>query len=258
KYFINMKLKTTVFLASLLFAMNVNGQTKVIAHRGYWDKPGASQNSRASLQNALDLNVYGSETDVWITTDGHIMVNHDPSFGGVNIQTSTYAQCKDLTLSNGEKMPELQEFLQTMKETTSPTKLIIELKKHDKIEDNMRAVHAILKAVDEYGVANKVEYISFSLEACQEFVRCNPKARVAYLEGDVTPAMLFNDGITGIDYQLKVLRKNPHWVAEAHGLNMDVNVWTVNKKADMREMKKLGVDYITTNNPEGAIKVCKE
>ena len=39
---------------------------------------------------------------------------------------------------------------------------------------------------------------------------------------------------------------------------MDVNVWTVNKAKDMREMKKLGVDYITTNDPLEAIEVCKE
>lgn len=253
-----MKVRSIIFMAALLTAMNVCGQTQVIAHRGYWDKEGASQNSRASLRNALDLNVYGSETDIWITVDGHLMVNHDPSFGGVTLQTSTYEQCKDLTLSNGEKMPELKEFLQMMKDTKSATKLIIEIKKHDKPEANRAAARATVKAVNEYGVAERVEYISFSLDVCKELVRCAPKARVAYLSGDITPAMLFNDGITGIDYHLDALRKKPHWVAEAHGLKMDVNVWTVNEVAEMAEMKKLGVDFITTNKPLEAIEVCRE
>lgn len=253
-----MKVRSIIFMAALLTAMNVCGQTQVIAHRGYWDKEGASQNSRASLRNALDLNVYGSETDIWITVDGHLMVNHDPSFGGVTLQTSTYEQCKDLTLSNGEKMPELKEFLQMMKDTKSATKLIIEIKKHDKPEANRAAARATVKAVNEYGVAERVEYISFSLDVCKELVRCAPKARVAYLSGDITPAMLFKDGITGIDYHLDALRKNPHWVAEAHGLKMDVNVWTVNEVAEMAEMKKLGVDFITTNKPLEAIEVCRE
>ena len=245
-------------MAALFMAMDVCGQTKVIAHRGYWDTEGASQNSRASLKNALDLNIYGSETDIWLTTDGHLMVNHDPSYKGITLQKATYAQCKNLTLSNGEKMPELKEFLQIMKKTKSRTKLIIEIKKHDKLEANRAAARATVKAVKKYGVAKKVEYISFSLEAGKELVKCAPKARVAYLNGDITPAMLYIDNITGIDYHLSVLRDNPHWVDEAHGLDMDVNVWTVNKATDMREMKKLGVDYITTNNPLEAIEVCKE
>ena len=245
-------------MATMFMAMNGYGQVKVIAHRGYWDTEGAAQNSRASLKNALQLDIYGSETDIWLTTDGHLMVNHDEAFNGVTLQTSTYAQCKDLTLANGEKMPELKEFLQIMKKTKSRMKLIIEIKKHDRLADNLAAARATVKAVDEYGVADKVEYISFSLDACKELVRCAPKARVAYLNGDITPAVLHIDKITGIDYHLDVLRNNPHWVDEAHGLDMDVNVWTVDKVADMQEMKKLGVDFITTNKPLEAIKVCNE
>ena len=245
-------------MATMFMAMNGYGQVKVIAHRGYWDTEGAAQNSRASLKNALQLDIYGSETDIWLTTDGHLMVNHDESFNGVMLQTSTYAQCKDLTLANGEKMPELKEFLQIMKKTKSRMKLIIEIKKHDRLADNLAAARATVKAVDGYGVADKVEYISFSLDACKELVRCAPKARVAYLNGDITPAVLHIDKITGIDYHLDVLRNNPHWVDEAHGLDMDVNVWTVDKVADMQEMKKLGVDFITTNKPLEVIKVCNE
>ena len=78
------------------------GQCRVIAHRGYWDTPGAAENSRASLQNALRLNVYGSEIDIWLTADGHLMVNHDEDYKGVVLQQATYEECKELTLSNVE------------------------------------------------------------------------------------------------------------------------------------------------------------
>lgn len=56
-------------------------------------------------------------------------------------------------------------------------------------------------------------------------------------------------GINGIDYHIDVFRKHPEWVKEAHQLGMTVNVWTVNDVKAMEEMKKLGVDYITTNEP---------
>ena len=36
---------------------------------------------------------------------------------------------------------------------------------------------------------------------------------------------------------------------EAHDLGMSVNVWTVDNEKDIRQMKELGVDQITTNKP---------
>ena len=120
---------------------------KVIAHRGYWDIAGAAQNSRRSLQNALDLKVYGSETDVWITADGCMMVNHDASFNGVRLETATAEQAKNLTLSNGEKMPTLEEFLEMMQATDSPTKLIIEIKTHTDAARGQAAADATVDMV---------------------------------------------------------------------------------------------------------------
>ena len=56
---------------------------QIIAHRGYWDTDGASQNSLAAIHKAFDLNVYGSELDVLLTTEGYLMLNHDSSYGGI-------------------------------------------------------------------------------------------------------------------------------------------------------------------------------
>ena len=61
-------------------------------------------------------------------------------------------------------------------------------------------------------------------------------------------------GLTGIDYNIKVFRQHPEWVAEAHALGMNVNVWTVDEAEDIQAMQQLGVDYITTNKP----KLCEE
>ena len=49
--------------------------------------------------------------------------------------------------------------------------------------------------------------------------------------------------------RLKVIKKHPEWVKQAHDLGLKVNVWTVNKEEDMQAMLDLGVDFITTNNP---------
>ncbi len=221
---------------------------RVIAHRGFWDKAGSAQNSRSSLQNAFDAKCYGSETDVWITTDGRVMVNHDPKLNGVEIQKSTYEQVKNLKLGNGETIPELKEFLEMLAKEDS-TKLIIEIKTHSDEKRGIAAVDSVVKQVKERGLQNKVEYIAFSLNLCKELVKQDPTAHVAYLNGDIDPKTLYGYGIMGLDYTAKSYQNNPSWATTARELGMTTNVWTINDAATMIEMTNMGIDFVTTNAP---------
>ena len=230
---------------------------KVIAHRGYWDTAGACRNSRRSLQNALDLNVYGSETDVWLTADGVMMVNHDATFSGVRLETSTAEQCKALTLSNGEKMPTLEEFLVMMQSYEGPTKLIIEVKTHSDPARGQAAADSTVSMVKRLGVEDKVEYIAFSLDICKRLAQIDPEAKVAYLNGGMSPAQLHQFGITGLDYTAANYRNNPSWVTSARSLGMTTNVWTINSEAEIIEMNNMDIDYITTDNPVAAARILK-
>lgn len=220
----------------------------VIAHRGHW--AGTAENSCEALKNAQDLNVYGSETDVYITLDGYLVINHDAKMQGINLENSNYADVKDLQLSNGEKLPLLQDFLQMIKDSNSPTKLIIELK-----SSQLRAAEASVKAVEEYGVKDKVEYISFNYEVCKRIAELDPQAMVAFLGGNKSPQELKADGIMGLDYKKSAFVSNPTWIQEAHDLGMSVNVWTINSISDMFDVTNMGVDLITTDDPEGAMEV---
>ena len=47
----------------------------------------------------------------------------------------------------------------------------------------------------------------------------------------------------------------PEWVVEAHNLGMKVNVWTVDEDDDIKRMLLLGVDEVTTNMPEQAMRI---
>jgi len=239
------------FCALLAFmpCLSQTMRTQTIAHRGEWRSEGSAQNSRASLQRALDLGIFGSEIDIWLTKDDYIMVNHDASYKGITLQDTTFAACSRLRLSNGETMPELNHLLKILKKSKSLTRLIIEVKPHRNPERSRACATAAVQAVRKYNVEERVMYISFSLEACETIHALAPDAEVAYLNGDLTPTKLHSLGITGIDYNLKVFHKYPEWVEEAHQLGMNVNVWTVDKPKDIREMKALGVDYITTNEP---------
>lgn len=247
-----------LFIALAGMGSAVHAQERVIAHRGYWDTPGSAQNSQTSLRKALALSIYGSETDIWLTKDGHLMVNHDPQRNGVTFQTSAYKQCKKLKLENGERISQLKDFLKIMRKSKSCTKLIIEVKPHATALQSRAAAQLAVKQVRKYGVQDKVEYISFSLDACKEIVADDPGAKVAYLNGELSPEQLHAMGITGIDYHMNVLRKHPEWIGQAHNLGMTTNVWTVNSRKDIKEFAKDGVDYITTNKPLDAIDITRK
>lgn len=220
-----------------------------IAHRGHWKPAGSAQNSRASLSRALELAIFGSEIDIWLTTDGHIMVDHDGKRKGISLQDTCYKACKRLALSNGETMPQLKDLLRILHKSKSPTKLVVEVKPHRNPQRSRDCATQAVKAIRKRGLQDRVMYISFSIEACETIHALEPQAEVAYLNGDRTPAELHAMGLTGLDYHINVLRKHPEWVAEAHELGMNVNVWTVDKPEEIEEMRRLGVDYITTNEP---------
>jgi len=247
---------TCVLLIAILPLNILSAQTKVIAHRGYWDCEGSAQNSITSLQKAQELRIYGSEFDVWLTSDGVLVVNHDAEINGLKIEDTPYEQLKDFQLKNGETLSTLEAYLHQGGKDKK-TKLIMEVKPHSSKDKEDRAVAAIVKMVKKAGVKKHTEYISFSLNICKELLRLDPKAKVAYLNGDLSPQELKTFKLTGIDYNLKVIQNNKHWIEEAHQLKMTVNVWTVNKEADLQEMIAAGVDFITTDKPTAAKELIK-
>jgi glycerophosphoryl diester phosphodiesterase len=192
--------------------------TRIIAHRGYWDKSGAAQNSLAALNNAIELGVYGSESDVWITADNVLVLNHDATYGGVNIENSPYSEIAPLRLSSNNV-------------------------------NNKRCVDAVVKAVNDSEATDLVDYIAFSSYVCEELIKSNPQHRVAYLNGNLTPAALKEAGYWGLDYTVNILNSNVAWVNQAKDSGLTVNVWTVNSIEDMQYFISTGVDFITTDNP---------
>lgn len=233
--------------------------TKVIAHIGYWKTEGSAQNSLRSLEKAAEVKVYGSEFDVHLTADNVLIVNHDNDIQGKPIQTSTYAELKDLKLPNGENVPTLEQYLLKAKEKVNRNvRLIFELKPHKTPERNREAARLCVEMINRMKLAKRTEYISFNLDACKELIRLAPKADVYYLNGELSPKELKEMGFAGLDYHYKVLQKHPEWVQQCKVLKLKSNVWTVDDPAVMREMRDKGVDFLTTNQPEEALQIVSE
>lgn len=247
-----MKKIRLVMAMALMAGMSVAAQAaapKVIAHRGYWNTKGASQNSIRSLVKADSIGCYASEFDVWMTPDSVLIVNHDPTINGIEIQNTPSDIVLKEKLSNGETVPTLEQYLQAASKLN--TRLVCELKTHDSRKREKAAVKATLKMIKKYGLENRTDYIVFSKDAFKEYIKQAPKGTAVYfLNGDYVPAQIKHAKGRGIDYSLKVMKKHPEWIKQCHDLGLEVNVWTVNEKADMEWCIENGVDYITTNEPE--------
>lgn len=224
-------------------------QTQVIAHRGYWKTDGSAQNSLRAIVKADSIGCYGSEFDVWMTADGVLVVNHDAKVDSIVIEKAESKDVLALSLPNGEMLPSLEQYLQVAKNLN--TRLIFELKPHENRLLEAKAVIDGIMMIDRMGLNDRVEYITFSANALEEFIKYAPKGTpIYYLNGEKSPKELHNMGAAGMDYHISVFKKHPEWIKECHDLGMKVNVWTVNKKEDMKWCIEQGVDFITTNEPE--------
>lgn len=264
----------TLVVAALV-SFNISAQTKVVAHRGYWQTDGSAQNSLASLQKASEIDCWGSEFDVWITQDGVCVVHHDADIEGIRIEDAKYEDIREMRLSNGEKLPTLEQYL-WLGSHLLPMKLVLEVKPHSTPEADDRCVDEVLRLVKKYCVVDQTDYISFSMRVCERLMARGAEVlngpngqragkrvddvamRVAYLEGDIAPDDIKSKGLTGIDYEQSVLLdKHPEWINECHEKGLDVNIWTVNDLNKLWNAIELKVDFVTTNRPVEALKLSR-
>jgi|UniRef100_UPI004048385B glycerophosphoryl diester phosphodiesterase len=238
------------FFSQAVIAQSTFNQNKIIAHRGAWKAKELPQNSIASLREAIRLGCEGSEFDVWMTADEVLVVNHDHDFQGMDIETSSYAQLLTKTLANGEKIPTLKAYLSEGM-TQKSTKLILEFKpSRISMARSERVGELAVKTVQELGAQAWVDYITFSYEGGVKAIATDPKANVAYLNGDKSPLELKEAGFFGFDYHISLLRRKSQWIAEAKALELTTTSWTINKEEDMSWLLSQGVNFITTDEPE--------
>ena len=234
----------------ILIAAGMKAQTKIIAHRGFWQsEPATTENSIQSLENAQKLKVYGSEFDVRMTKDGFLVVNHDEHHGNMIIEQTDLKELEKVKLSNGEDFPLLKDYL--IKGKKSPElKLIVEIKPASSKELENEIVQKTINMINTMKLSDQSEFISFSLNICKEIKKINPNFKVQYLKGDLSPLEVKNEGLDGIDYHYKIFEKNPTWISDAKALGLITNSWTVNDQEIFQKLKFQNIDFVTTNIPD--------
>ena len=225
-----------------------NPSAKIIAHKGY--HPGdVPENSLEALVKAQELRVYGSEFDVWMTSDSRIVVYHDKTVtvngASKKVYECTYSELKTAVPS----LATLEEFLEQGKKYPA-VKLICEIKYHDDGDRTVVAAEACHAIVSAAGMTSQMEYISVNAAALRRLAVLSPGVMLQDVNSDypMDRATAVAAGIKGINYDYKKITDAQ--IADAHEKGMVVGTWTVDAEEDMRTMINRGVDFITTNEPE--------
>ncbi|HSN62326.1 MAG TPA: glycerophosphodiester phosphodiesterase family protein, partial [Ferruginibacter sp.] len=164
---------TALVLFSFLACSTSNKTTRnmkfadntVVAHRGAFKKNGLPENSIASLKEAIRLKCTGSEFDVRMTADDSLIINHDPHYNKLDIEKTTYNDLLPFKLSNGEKLPTLQEYLSAGLNNNPATRLIVEIKPSEISKERGKLIaEKVVAQVRAMKAEKLVAYISFDYE----------------------------------------------------------------------------------------------
>lgn len=227
--------------------------TRIVAHRGLWNAEGSAQNSIRSLVKADSVGADATEFDVHVTSDGVAVLNHDGVINGYKvIDTPSEIICAQ-KLENGENVATLRDFLKVAKDLKID--LVLELKWHGTAEREIEAAKICVDLVNEAGLADRTQYISFSSTICNALSQLTDRP-VSHLWGEqIDPDKAKGLGATGCDYSNSVWKEHPEYFKRCKELGLITNVWTIDDDESIVRALNDGFDFITTNDPVKAMKL---
>ena len=220
-----------------------------IGHRGAMGHE--TENTLASIQKALDLNVDMIEIDVFKIASGEIVVFHDENIdrltnGSGDIESLDLEALKNLTVEGDHKIPLLSEVLDVINHKVP---LNIELKGPDTSEGVMHIIKTYMEnegwTLDDFLIS------SFNWEELQNMRRINKDIKIAILtEDDPLDAIPIANDLNAVAINPNYLSLTKENVLEIKSQGFKVFTWTVNDTKQISNMRILGVDGVFTNYPE--------
>ncbi|WP_396636702.1 glycerophosphodiester phosphodiesterase [Maribacter sp. R77961] len=221
----------------------------VIGHRGAMGHE--TENSLASIQKALDLEVDMIEIDVFKIASGEIVVFHDDTVdrltnGPGKIEEYNIYDLKRLTLDGGYKIPMLQDVLKLIDNKVA---LNIELKGAN-TSDRVNFIMDYYIKEKNWSPENFI-ISSFNWDELRAMRKMNGEVAIAVLtEDDPTDAVPVAKELNAAAINPYFKNLNLEVANEIRDAGFKIYTWTVNEPADIDAMKRIGVDGIITNYPE--------
>jgi len=236
----------------ILFFMNCGEKSNTILTIGHRGAMGhETENTIASIQKALDLNVDMIEIDVFRITSGEIVVFHDEKIdrltnGSGEIESLDLEALKNLTVVGNHKIPLLSEVLDVINHKVP---LNIELKGPGTSEGVIHIINTYMEnegwALDDFLIS------SFNWEELEHMRRINKDIEIAVLtEDNPLDAISIANDLNAVAINPNYLSLTKKNVSEIKSRGFKIFTWTVNDTEQISNMRKLGVDGIFTNYPE--------
>lgn len=230
-----------------------------IAHRGA--SGSAPENTMAAFSKALEIGVDGVELDVHASADGKVVVMHD---GSLDRTTNMQGKISELPWQQiqtadagswfgsefaGEQVPQLCDALDLI---CKQAIAVVEVK-------DGNAASAVASAIQRTGTAQGVTIISFIPEVLVEMRTLLPQVPSALLIGslrDNSPQAQAVECVSRTcEHAANALdihhgQVTPEFSYELRRRGVGLWVWTVDDVGRMRELVSMGVQGITSNNPE--------
>ncbi len=241
---------------------------KLIAHRGFSST--CPENTIPAFEEAARQGYKNVECDISWTSDGVPVLLHDPiinrtaaSPSGLPLLIPRY--CSDMTYKEllkydfgikkgdqfkGTKIPTFSEFLQCCKDNDlSP---YIELKNNKCV--NPDRIRMLVGLVEEYGLSDKVTWISFNSDYLKIISECAPSSRIGFLYSKtpdkktlaVLDSLKTDRNEVFLDAKASNLTKNSVKLIKEHGYA--VEAWTVSNMKYYDKVVNMGCSAVTTNN----------
>ena len=238
---------------------------KNIAHRGFSGK--YPENTMLAFRKALEAGAEGIEFDVHMTKDDQLVIIHDELLdrttdGTGLVRDYTLEELRRLDASAGFRgvfgknpIPTLEEYYELIKDWEILTN--IELKTgviwYPGIEEK------VLKVIDHYGRRKDTIISSFNHFSILRMKELAPDIVCGFLEESriIAPAEYCKKHKVQCWHPL-CYDMTEDVVGELKAEGIMINAWTVNRREDMEDMLKKGIDGVITNVPDLFAEVRKE
>jgi len=204
----------------------------------------------------VDLGCDWIETDLRLTLDGVPVLLHDPT---VDRTTNGKGKIGEMLLSRvlrldagsrfsrkfaGERIPTLEEVLQWSRHRCG---LNLEIKEEERIADLVRRLGERFR---DHGELDRILFSSFRASDLRRLRAFIPQARLGWLVSRSTRGLAGvcrKPGLAALHPKDKLVTRK--LVERCQKLGLATHVWVVNRAVRLKQLERLGVDGVMTDDP---------
>lgn len=237
--------------------------TSIWAHRGA--SAVAPENTMSAFRRAVELGADGIELDVQRTADGKLVVIHDETLdrttsGSGRVVEAVWDDIREVDASAGdpafagERLCLLEEVLELL----APTQMVLNVELKDGVEHYPGMDLQVAEAVRAAGMTDRVILSSFNHVQFAGSTELGLPLGLLYVE----PLWAVEEyvaafGAAAVHPDFRTLSE-PRLLERLNDKGIAVNAWTVNRRADLEQMFRRGVDAVITDEVELALQVRAE